>query len=144
MITAKKPSGKEKLTIPVTDNVAGKTVNIVVKSSAIDPVKSLKTKDVVDKFGYITFTYSANNDDETHDDCNQLAFRIEVKDSTGKIMQNKLINPEDIRVWNPKYDGYADAKKTMYQYEYAMGNLTRLSNYTGSVTTVYADNVSKA
>ena len=93
-ITAKMPGGK--LVMNVTDSVVeangGRSAKITLQSAAIDPVKSLKAKDVVDKFGYVTFNYSANNDFKTTVDGSKLAFRIQVQDATGKIIDNKLVN----------------------------------------------------
>ncbi len=153
-ITAKMPGGK--LVMNVTDSVVeangGKSAKITLQSAAIDPVKSLKAKDVVDKFGYVTFNYSANNDFKTTVDGSKLAFRIQVQDATGKIIDNRLVNANDNRIL--KNMGWADAKKTACQYRYQIGDvpynniytgysLTKLSNYTVTITAVYGDYESK-
>lgn len=145
-ITARK-ADKAKFEIYVNDNTVikngGSAAKIVVTSAEIEPVKKLKTQDVVDTFGSVTFTYTANNDFKTEKDGDKLAFRIEVKDSTGRMIRRELINEAYIREQG-KYEGYADAKHTTYQYRYRVNGLTRLSNYTVSVYAVYGDDQSKA
>ncbi len=145
-ITARK-ADKAKFEIYVNDNTVmkngGSAAKIVVTSAEIEPVKKLKAQDIVDTFGSVTFTYTANNDFKTEKDGDKLAFRIEVKDSTGRMMRRELINEAYIREQG-KYEGYADAKHTTYQYRYRVNGLTRLSNYTVSVYAVYGDDQSKA
>ncbi|MDE7130188.1 MAG: Ig-like domain-containing protein [Lachnospiraceae bacterium] len=145
-ITAKK-ADKKKFEISVSDNNVikngGKAAKVVVTSAAIDPVKQLKSQDVVDVYGSVIFSYTAYNDFKTETDGDKLAFRIEVKDSTGKMLKRELVNEASIREYG-KYDGYADAKHTTYQYRYRVTKLTRLSNYTVSVYAVYGDDQSKA
>jgi len=161
-ITAKQPING-KVTINVTDNgVAangGKPAKITITSGAIDPVKSLKTKDVVDKYGYITFSYgksNIDNDFETQIDGKRLAFRIVVTDASGKQVFNKLVKRSTNNYHEYPYlqdeneNKHLDylgtsynSKKKVYDYVYLIKDLTRLSNYTVTVTAVYGEYESK-
>lgn len=87
-ITAKRPTAKP-LDLVVSDKTVaangGSDITIKLSAAALDPVKSLKAYDVYDTEGSIRFDYAGGID-------SNLKFRIEVKDQTGKILENKLVN----------------------------------------------------
>lgn len=87
-ITAKRPTAKP-LDLVVSDKTVaangGSDITIKLSATALDPVKSLKAYDVYDTEGSIRFDYAGGID-------SNLKFRIEVKDQTGKILENKLVN----------------------------------------------------
>ncbi|MDE7322409.1 MAG: Ig-like domain-containing protein [Lachnospiraceae bacterium] len=158
-IKAKRPTSKP-LELKVSDKTVkqngGADITIKLSAAALDPVKGLKAYDVYDTEGMIRFDYADGME-------TGLKFRIEVKDQTGKILANELVDAT--RAWksfvykNAEYynalyhhryqsdDGWKgfreyDTKKKIWTYHYALTNLeglslTRLSSYTVSVTAVY-------
>ncbi len=168
-IIAKRPTTRP-LELKVSDKTVtkngGSEITIKLSASALDPVKSLKAYDVYDTQGSIRFDYAGGMD------TSNLQFRIEVKDQSGKILANQLVDSasdwryfevrneafykalynhdyketfEDDDDWYEWYsNGFREynAKKNTFTYYYDLTNLedlklTRLSNYTVSVTTVY-------
>lgn len=155
-ITAKRPTTKP-LELRVSDkNVKaddGSDIIIPIKLSAaaLDPVKSLKAYDVYDTEGSIRFDYTGSI---SYDNDN-LKFRIEVKDQTGRILKNELVGAlydwKDFYVKNEAYyralyhhdykETYGDgeyeyensgfreynAKKNIWTYYYDLKNLDNLS-----------------
>jgi hypothetical protein len=168
-IIAKRPTTRP-LELKVSDKTVtkngGSEITIKLSASALDPVKSLKAYDVYDTQGSIRFDYAGGMD------TSNLQFRIEVKDQSGKILANQLVDSasdwryfgvrneafykalynhdyketfEDDDDWYEWYsNGFREynAKKNTFTYYYDLTNLedlklTRLSNYTVSVTAVY-------
>ena len=168
-IIAKRPTTRP-LELKVSDKTVtkngGSEITIKLSASALDPVKSLKAYDVYDTQGSIRFDYAGGMD------TSNLQFRIEVKDQSGKILANQLVDSasdwryfevrneafykalynhdyketfEDDDDWYEWYsNGFREynAKKNTFTYYYDLLNLeglklTRLSNYTVSVTAVY-------
>ena len=168
-IIAKRPTTRP-LELKVSDKTVtkngGSEITIKLSASALDPVKSLKAYDVYDTQGSIRFDYAGRMDNSN------LQFRIEVKDQSGKILANQLVDSasdwryfgvrneafykalynhdyketfEDDDDWYEWYsNGFREynAKKNTFTYYYDLTNLedlklTRLSNYTVSVTAVY-------
>lgn len=123
----------------------GKDIEITFTAAAADPVKSLKARDVVDRYGYVTFTHTGGCGFQETPDGERPAFRIEVKDSKGRLIKSETVNPDvilDGHKGNPYlYRGswYADAKHTKHQYKYKVTDLTCRSSCTVSVTAVYGD-----
>jgi len=112
-ITAKRPTTKP-LNLVVSDkNVTangGSDITIKLSAAALDPVKSLKAYDVYDTEGSIRFDYADGID-------SNLKFRIEVKDQTGKILRNELVNTsynnwKEFRYKNEAY------YKALYHHKY--------------------------
>ncbi len=166
-IIAKRPTTRP-LELKVSDKTVtkngGSEITIKLSASALDPVKSLKAYDVYDTQGSIRFDYAGRMDNSN------LQFRIEVKDQSGKILKNQLVDSSnewrefsyrneafykalynhDYKVYNEYWEDWEysngfreyNAKKNIYTYYYDLINLeglklTRLSNYTVSVTAVY-------
>jgi len=166
-IIAKRPTTRP-LELKVSDKTVtkngGSEITIKLSASALDPVKSLKAYDVYDTQGSIRFDYAGRMDNSN------LQFRIEVKDQSGKILKNQLVDSSnewrefsyrneafykalynhDYKVYNEYWEDWEysngfreyNAKKNIYTYYYDLTNLeglklTRLSNYTVSVTAVY-------
>jgi len=168
-IIAKRPTTRP-LELKVSDKTVtkngGSEITIKLSASALDPVKSLKAYDVYDTQGSIRFDYAGGMDNSN------LQFRIEVKDQSGKILANQLVDSasnwryfgvrneafykalynhdyreiyDDGENWYEWYsNGFREynAKKNIFTYYYDLTNLaglklTRLSNYTVSVTAVY-------
>ena len=133
-ITAKQPGGNVTLTVwdkTVRAN-GGADVVIKLKAAAIDPVKKLKATAHYDKAAIITFDYTALRDDN-------LRFRLEVKDQSGKILQSKYIP-----YW--AYES-TDEKKQIDHFRYEINDIdkiVRLSSYSLTVTAVYENLESKA
>jgi len=114
-ITAKRPTAKP-LDLVVSDkNVTangGSDITIKLSAAALDPVKSLKAYDVYDTEGSIRFDYTGSI---SYDNDN-LKFRIEVKDQTGRILKNELVsalgNWKDFRIKNEAY------YRALYHHDY--------------------------
>ena len=88
-IIAKRPTTRP-LELKVSDKTVtkngGSEITIKLSASALDPVKSLKAYDVYDTQGSIRFDYAGRMDNSN------LQFRIEVKDQSGKILKNQLVD----------------------------------------------------
>ena len=129
-ITAKKPGGNVELTVTdrIVEKNGGQPAKVKLSSAAIDPVKVLKAVPQYDKAGYITFEYGNAYRDNVR-------FRIECRDQSGKILWNKLYTGSG------RYG--ENVKKKVDLYRYGISGLTRLSTYTVSVTAVYGEYDSK-
>lgn len=112
-ITAKRPTAKP-LDLVVSDKTVtangGSDITIKLSAAALDPVKSLKAYDVYDTEGSIRFDYASSSDPN-------LEFRIEVKDQTGRILKNELVdssaNWKEVYVKNEAY------YKALYHHDYS-------------------------
>lgn len=141
-VTAVKPNAT--MTVEVSDGDLNQNpVKITFTSSAIDPVKALKTTMVTDRYATISFTYPLLDTDwewyntsET-ESSNQLYFRIQVTDASKRVISDRYYNMFD--------DFYheLDAKNNVILTT-TLGGLTRKSAYTVSVTACYLDQMSKA
>lgn len=151
-VVAKKPGGT--LDIKVADlnvqEAGGQPVTIKVQSSAIDSVKNLKVEEIRDTYFNLKFTYSLYNSYSCYDkdawwnhfygmieEIDNTGFRIEVRDSSNKLIKDEFVSLEDIGYEN-------DSQKGTRTFSYCIGNLTRLSSYKVSVTAVFGTEKSKA
>lgn len=151
-ITAKRPTTKP-LDLVVSDKTVtangGSDITIKLSAAALDPVKGLKAYDVYDTEGSIRFDYTGS----IGYDNDNLKFRIEVKDQTGRILKNELVGAlydwKDFYIKNEAYyralyhhdykETYGDgeyeysgfreynAKKNTWTYYYDLKNLDNLS-----------------
>lgn len=142
-VTAVKPN--KTMTVAVKDaELTQEAVGVEFTSSAIDPVKSLKTTMVTDQYATVSFTYSLTDTDwewynsvET-ESSNQVYFRIQVKDANKRIVYDRYYNMfEDFLEYS------YDVKKNVMTFTTTLGGLTRKSSYTVSVTACYLDEKSK-
>lgn len=142
-VTAVKPN--KTMTVAVKDaELTQEAVGVEFTSSAIDPVKSLKTTMVTDKYATVSFMYSLTDTDwewynsvET-ESSNQVYFRIQVKDANKRIVYDRYYNMfEDFLEYS------YDVKKNVMTFTTTLGGLTRKSSYTVSVTACYLDEKSK-
>lgn len=112
-ITAKRPTAKP-LDLVVSDkNVKannGSDITIKLSAAALDPVKSLKAYDVYDTEGSIRFDYADDID-------SNLKFRIEVKDQTGKILKNELVDASSYYWKEFRYKNEA-YYRALYHHDY--------------------------
>lgn len=112
-IKAKRPTSKP-LDLVVSDKTVtangGSDITIKLSASALDPVKSLKAYDVYDTEGSIRFDYASSSDPN-------LEFRIEVKDQTGRILKNELVDSS--ANWKEFYVKNEAYYKALYNHDYS-------------------------
>lgn len=112
-ITAKRPTAKP-LDLVVSDKAVkangGSDITIKLSASALDPVKSLKAYDVYDTEGSIRFDYASSSDPN-------LEFRIEVKDQTGRILKNELVDSS--ANWKEFYVKNEAYYRALYNHDYS-------------------------
>lgn len=128
-ITALKPGAK--LEFQVTDSVVaangGSPVTVKLTASAVEPVKNLRAGEVYDDHFKVTFNYPKGYYD----------FRVELRDARGNVILNELYQDYDSDRYDPK------SKKYIYELVFENKEITRLSNYTVSVTAVCSGMPSK-
>ncbi len=128
-ITALKPGAK--LEFQVTDSVVaangGSPVTVKLTASAVEPVKNLKASAVYDDHFKVTFNYPRYAYD----------FRVELRDARGSVVFHDLYQNYD----SVRYD--TKSKKYVYELDFDNEEITRLSNYTVSVTAVCSGIASK-
>lgn len=123
MVTAVK-EGKQPMNLTLKDSVVGtdKTAAVKLSVTGLDPVKKVQTTFVTDQFADLAFDYTGYAE----------AFRIQVKDARGYILQSKYV-PRNSNIYN--------AKTKLYTYR--IGNLTQKSKYDVTITALYGNLASK-
>ncbi len=116
--------GKQPLNLTLKDSVVGtdKTAAVKLSVTGLDPVKKIQTTFVTDQFADLAFAYTGYAE----------AFRIQVKDARGHILQSKYV-PRNSNIYN--------AKTKLYTYR--IGNLTQKSKYDVTITALYGNLASK-
>lgn len=116
--------GKQPLNLTLKDSVVGtdKTAAVKLSVTGLDPVKKIQTTFVTDQFADLAFAYTGYAE----------AFRIQVTDARGHILQSKYV-PRNSNIYN--------AKTKLYTYR--VGNLTQKSKYDVTITALYGNLASK-
>lgn len=116
--------GKQPMNLTLKDSVVGtdKTAAVKLSVTGLDPVKKIQTTFVTDQFADLTFDYTGYAE----------AFRIQVTDARGHILQSKYV-PRNSNIYN--------AKTKLYTYR--VGNLTQKSKYDVTITALYGNLASK-
>lgn len=111
------------LQVPLSDAYVGadKTAVVTLKSTALEPVKGLKTNFVTDQAVALEFTYAGF----------AKAFRVQVTDGRGDLMKDVQIEANELY-------NYSTGK-----YVYSLDGLTQKSKYTVSITAVYGNESAK-
>jgi len=135
LITALKEGGKSEL--EVTDTVVasngGGAAKVKLTSSAMEPVKKLKTSEVYDNRFTVTFSYPVNPADCLGTDravptVTDHAFKFELQDAGGSVISSGL------ETMTGEYD--SKTKRMIYHKTFSGGEIRLLSKYTLNVWAV--------
>lgn len=115
-VTAVKAGGS--LEIELKDAYVGDmTAKVKLQSTALDPVKNLKSSVITDQYIDLEFTHSGYAE----------AFRITVTDGRGSCLSSAYVT--DSSIYN----------STTGKYEYRVSGLTKKSKYNVAITAIYGD-----
>lgn len=132
-VVAMEPDKQVTLTIALANNPTISTT-MEIQTKALDAVKKLSVKDIVDNKATVTFTHSGNADVMTGE--NDMRFKVALTDAKGNLMRSDII---DVAMdWDK-----SNPEKNVFAYQYTLSGLDRLCSYTVSVAPVFNLNTAK-